>query len=53
MNSYLKPQLTLTTATTIAVWILAALFYFHLYPKANTEIQHGHKYKMRVLVKCK
>ena len=36
----------LTTATTIAVWILAAVFCsLYLYPKANTEIQHSLKYK--------
>ena len=32
----------LATATTIAVWILAGVFCsLYLYPKANTDIQHG------------
>ena len=40
----------LTTATTIAVWILAAVFCnLYLYPKANTEIQHGPKYRVHVV----
>ena len=44
---------TLTTATTIAVSILAAVFCsLYLYPKANTDIQHGLKYKVHVVAKA-
>ena len=44
----------LTTAMTTAVWILVAVFCsLYLYLKANTEIQHGPKYKVHVVAKCK
>ena len=34
--------------------ILAAIFWsLYLYPKANTEIQHGPKYQVHVLAKRK
>ena len=55
MNSMLKTlklPLTLTATTTTAVWILAAVF-CSLYPKANTEIQHGPRYKVHVSAKRK
>ena len=44
----------LSTATNIAVWIIAAVFCsLYLYPKPNTEIQHNPKYKVHVIAKCK
>ena len=44
----------LTTATTIAVWILVPVFCsLYLYPKANAEIQHDPKSKVHVVTKCK
>ena len=46
------PLLMLTTTTTTTVWILAAVF-CSLYPKPNTEIQHGSKYKVHALAKRK
>ena len=54
LQLYLKPQLMLTTATAMSVWILVAVFYsLYLYPKSNTEIQHGPKYKVHTVAKCK
>ena len=54
LQLYLKPQLMLTTATAMSVWILVAVFYsLYLYPKSNTEIKHGPKYKVHTVAKCK
>ena len=54
LQLYLKPQLMLTTATAMSVWILVAVFYsLYLYPKSNTEIQRGPKYKVHTVAKYK
>ena len=56
MNSMLKTTINVNHSckVIIAVWILTTVFCsLCLYLKANTEIQHGPKYKLHILGECK